>query len=260
MVAGVIELGRSWATRFVEVQGVDRAMALAAQAFSALIPLLLVYTSVLSRSDGSRFAENLIDRFELDDATADSVREAFASSETVASSISLLGIVLVVIAALSFTRGMQRLYENTYGLTALGMRNTPWALAWLGLLVIWSSLQPVLASVFTAVVPHAVVSLALAAAAWLATPYLLLGRRLRWQKLMTCALVTAVGMTALGATSVYWFPRTIETSADQFGVIGVAFAMLSWLVAAGFVLVIAATGGAVTADAVQRRGRDSNPR
>ena len=62
------------------------------------------------------------------------------------------------------------------------------------------------------------------------------------------ALLAAIGMTGLGASSVIWFPPTLASSADQFGVMGVAFALLSWLVAAGFVLVIAACGGAVTTE------------
>jgi membrane protein len=55
-------------------------------------------------------------------------------------------------------------------------------------------------------------------------------------------------MTVLGTTSAIWFPRTLASWADQFGVMGVAFALLSWLVAAGFVLVGAATLGAVTTE------------
>ena len=45
----LVELGRAWASRFIEVQGIDRAMALAAQAFSALIPLLIVITAIVPR-------------------------------------------------------------------------------------------------------------------------------------------------------------------------------------------------------------------
>ena len=52
MITGVVDFGRSWTARFVEVQGVDRAMSLGAQAFSALIPLLIVYSAIASRSDG----------------------------------------------------------------------------------------------------------------------------------------------------------------------------------------------------------------
>jgi membrane protein len=255
MVAAVVGFVRAWVERWFEVQGVDRAMALAAQAFSALIPLLIVYTAVVTRNESSSFADRLIDRFDLDDATADSVREAFASSQTVTSSISSLGLVLLIISALAFTRGMQRLYEGAYELPKLGVRNTPWALAWLALVIVWSSIQPALAALFDSTAPHAVVSLFLAAVAWVLTPYLLLGRRLHWRRLMAGGVLTATGMTALGATSVLWLPRTIETSADQFGVMGVAFALLSWLVAAGFVLVAAATGGAVTAERLRWRSR-----
>jgi purine-cytosine permease-like protein len=43
-------------------------------------------------------------------------------------------------------------------------------------------------------------------------------------------------------------PRTVASSARQFGVIGVAFALLSWLIAAGFVLVGAAAAGRALED------------
>ena len=43
-------------------------------------------------------------------------------------------------------------------------------------------------------------------------------------------------------------PRAVQESAECYGVIGIAFAMLSWLVAAGFVLVGSAAGGAVLAE------------
>jgi membrane protein len=253
MIATAAHLAREWAERFIGIQGVDRAMALAAQAFSALIPLLIVYSAVVSRGEGRDFADELIDRFELSGAAAESVRQAFTSSQTVEDTVSLLGAVLLVISALSFARGMQRLYENAYGMPPLGMRNTGWGLAWLGLIGIYSSVRPFAAGLFDAPAPQITVSLALAAIAWTATPYLLLGRRISWRVLMPGAALAAVGMTALAASSVIWFPRTLVASADQFGVMGVAFALLSWLVAAGFVLVIAATGGAVTSERLQGR-------
>ena len=38
----VIDVGRDWLERFVAIQGVDRAMAVAAQAYSAFQPLMIV--------------------------------------------------------------------------------------------------------------------------------------------------------------------------------------------------------------------------
>ena len=252
-VATAIELSRAWVARFLGVQGVDRAMALAAQAFSALVPLLIVYSAVVSHGQGSDFAETLIDRFDLHGAAAQTVRQAFTSSETVEDTGSVLGGFLLLISALSFARGMQRLYEGAYGLGTLGMRNSHHGLAWLALVVLYTSLRPVVAGLFDGVVLRTTASLVLAAVLWTATPYLLLGRRVSWRLLLPGAWLAAVGMTALGATSVIWLPRTISSSADQFGTMGVAFALLSWLVAAGFVLVGTATLGAVTSEWLDRR-------
>jgi len=248
MITAAIQFARSWTARWVEVQGVDRAMALAAQAFSALIPLLIVYSAVASRGDGKSFADSLIDRFDLEGAAATTVRQAFTASQTVEDSVSLLGLLLLLISALSFTRGLQRLYERAYGLSTLGMRNSHRGLEWLALVVVYTSVRPVVAGLFDSTVLRIAASLVLGAGLWTATPYLLLGQRVSWRRLMPGALLTAVGMSVLGTSSVIWFPRTVASSADQFGSMGVAFAMLSWLVAAAFVVVATATGGAVASE------------
>ena len=245
MVAAAIAFGRSWFDRFLGVQGLDRAMALAAQAFSALIPLIIVYSAVVPHEQGQDFASELIDRFDLSGSAADTVRTAFASPSTVENSISVLSALLVIISALSFSRGMQRLYEGAYRQPTLGMRNTGRGLMWLLMLVIYLSLRPLVADIFSGTFGRIFGSLALAAAVWTATPYLLLAGRLEWHDLLPGAGLTAIGMSALSVTSVIWFPRSISASADQFGAMGVAFALLSWLFAAACVLVVTATGGAV---------------
>ena len=77
----------------------------------------------------------------------------------------------------------------------------------------------------------------------LLTPYLLLGRRLRWRRLVLQASLTAGGLAALGIWSAIYMPRAIESSAEAYGSIGVAFAMLTWLWGLGIVLVVAAVYG-----------------
>jgi membrane protein len=253
VVRATIDFGRDWAARFVGVQGADRAMSLAALSFSAIIPLLVVYSAVVPRPDGEDFASELIDRFELDGDAAASVREAFTASATVADSLSLFGLLLLVISALSFTRGLQRLYESVYGLTPLGMRGTPAGLSWLVAVIAFITVRPLVAGLFEdEAILELGVSLALGAVLWLMTPYLLLARRLPSRILLPWAGFAAVGNTALALTSVIWLPRTIATSAAQYGAIGVAFALLGWLVALCFVLVISAAGGAVTAERIAR--------
>jgi len=61
-------------------------------------------------------------------------------------------------------------------------------------------------------------------------------------------VLSVIGMTGVGIWSVLWMPHTIASSADQFGVIGIGFALLTWFVAVAGVLVVAATGGAMVSD------------
>jgi uncharacterized membrane protein YcfT len=66
----VIKFFRDWIERFVAVPGIDRAMAVAAQSYSAFLPLLIVYASTLPRSDNKNFADVICTRFELTGAAA----------------------------------------------------------------------------------------------------------------------------------------------------------------------------------------------
>jgi hypothetical protein len=77
--------------------------------------------------------------------------------------------------------------------------------------------------------------------------YLLLARRVPWRRLVPQAALTATGMTVLSAGAVLYVPRAIESSATEFGAIGVAFTLLSLLWGAGLVLAIAAGIGAYLA-------------
>ena len=247
VIRPVINFFREWLERFVAVQGIDRAMAVAAQGYSAFLPLLIVYASVLPRSDNASFADLLCDRFELTGSAAESVRQAFAPAGAVQSSVTALGLVLLLVSSLAFTRGLQRMYELAFGLPTLGMRNTPRAVLWLAFVAVFAALRPVALAPLEGSV-RIVVTVAAGTILWIITPYLLLGRRVRFRRLFPSALLSAIGMTGVAIWSVIWMPHTLASSAAQFGVIGIGFAMLTWFVAVAVVLVVATTGGATIAD------------
>jgi membrane protein len=243
----VITLFRDWLQRFVAVQGVDRAMAIAAQSYSAFLPLMIVYASLLPRSETKSFADLLVKRFELKDPAAASVVQAFAPAGEVQSGVTALSVVLLLASTLSFTRGLQRMYELAFGLRTLGMRNTPRAVYWLAFVAVFVAVRPICTEPFHGWMRVAL-TIALSTLLWLVTPYLLLGRRVRWQRLLPSALLSAIGMTGIAIWSVLFMPHTLASSAAQFGVIGVAFAMLTWFVATAVVIVVTTTGGATIAD------------
>jgi len=158
--------------------------------------------------------------------------------------VTVLGIALLLVSALSFTRALQRLYELAFGLPSLGLRNSQWGLLWLVVVCVETVARPWLLGGLSGTL-ELIGSLALGIATWLATPYLLLGRRIAWKRLAPTTLLSVLGMTAVGVWSEIWLPHTISASAAQYGLIGIGFALLTWLVGVGVVLVLATTGGAM---------------
>ena len=237
-----------WAKRFLEVEGIDRSIVLAAQAFTALFPFMIVYASIVPRSNGGDFADSLVDRFDLSGASAASIERAFAPPDSVQSSVTFFGILFLVFSALSFTRALQRTYERSWQLEKYGMAGTMgWGLAWLVALGFAYSVRPALQLHFGGIL-DAASTIAVSAAIWLMTPYILLERRMPWRRLLPSALLTASGMTALTVAAAIYLPRSVAMSAQRYGVIGVAFSLLGVLIGASFVIVLAATGGAAFAN------------
>jgi membrane protein len=231
-------------SRFVELDGFDRAMALAGQTFAALLPLLIVVGSVSPTHDDT-LADALIDRFDLSGSAAEPLRAAVARPPH--AGISAVGVVLLVISALSFTRAMQRLYIRAWRLDKLGLRANYWGLIWLALFVAFWSLQPAIVGLFSGVLAFSV-SLALSTALWLLTPWLLTATSIPWRRLLPQALLTAVGLLALAIGSAFYLPRAVASASAQFGILGVGFTLLSLLFAISLVLVVTAALGATLAD------------
>ena len=247
----LVEVGHRSALRFLELEGLDRAMALAGQAFAALLPLLIV-VGAASPDDGRDVADTLIDEFRLSGSAAEALRGALARPSGPGSSIGILSFALLAISALSFTRAMQRLYVRAWRLPSLGMRGNTWGLAWLAAFVVWSSLQPVIIGLFDGLAGF-IVSEALATGLWLLTPWLLVGRRLEWRRLLPQALLTATGLLALSVGAAIYAPRAVGAAAEDFGVIGVAFSLLTLLFAFMAVLVGTAAIGATLAEWLDER-------
>jgi membrane protein len=245
--AEAVALGRACLERLIEIEFVDRSIALASLTFTSLIPLGVVI-GALSPIDSDGFAAALNRRFELTGSTAQLVTSVFAPPGDVRSTVSVIGLLLLIGSALSFVRGLQRVYERSWRLRSRGVRATPSGLLWLAAVVAAVLvLVPLRQAVDDAAGPVVglVVVLATGALVWLLTPFVLLARRVPGRALVPTALITAVGMSALGTASIVYMPRAIADSADRYGMIGIAIALVSWLVGVGFVLVISAAVGAV---------------
>ena len=172
----------------------------------------------------------------------------FAEPSEVRSTLSVLGFLVLVVSALSFCRLLQRLYERAWRLPSLGVRGTPAQLAWLGRggrVPGGGRRAQHGRGPLARAARGAAVSLAFGVALWLWTPYLLLGRRVPRRRLRVTAVLTAVSLTAMSLASIVYMPHAIASSAGRFGAIGVAMAMVSWLIGVAFVIVGATVVAAV---------------
>ena len=119
-------------SRFQKVAGFDRAIALASGALTAFIPLTIAASTLASELGGKGTAERIIDRYELTGGGAEAVEDIFAPPDGVSTSLGILGFLFLMVAVLSFTRAVQRLFEQTWELEPMSVRNTFNGLLWIG--------------------------------------------------------------------------------------------------------------------------------
>jgi membrane protein len=106
--------------RLIEVNFLDRTVVLAGQAFSALLPLIIVVNTISPHPGGDTPAAALARRVGLGPKDVASLHAAAAPPSAARASIGLLGVVLAVLTATSFARALQRSYELAWRLPPAG--------------------------------------------------------------------------------------------------------------------------------------------
>ena len=106
-------LGRVW-SRLLEVEFVDRSVALAAKAFVSLFPFLILATALTPDSVREEVVESLTNRFGITGAAFDTIRQAFASADQTRAASGIIGALITVAFAVSFTTALQRTYLRAW--------------------------------------------------------------------------------------------------------------------------------------------------
>lgn len=238
--------------RFRLVGGIERAMVIAAQAFIAVVPLLVLTVALVPGGEGDEFGERVVERFDLDGAVADAVRQLFEPVGDVAGNTTLLSVALLLVSGYTFARRIQGLYLTSWDLPGNGMRQAWRPLGWMVALAGYLVLLPVLRGVEPG---HRPLIVGASFLFWLWTPYALLAGRVAWRALVPTAALTSLGMTGVSVYSTLYMSHAITVSTERFGPIGAAFAVVSWLIAVALVIVVAAVLGATVA----QRAEASDP-
>jgi membrane protein len=241
--------------RFLAIEAPQQATVLAAQAFTSLIPLMVV-AAAFAPGD-SDLADRIVDRFGLEGESARSVHQLFASSGETESAITWVSVIILALAGLSFTRALQRVFQRAYERPRGGLKDQQRGLAWVLCLAVWVTLlAPLHESLedLAGIVFAVAVSTASGFLLWLGTPMLLLGEP-DWRRLAPGALVSGFLGALVGVASSIYVPIVMDWSAERYGLIGIAFALQSWLLVAGFVVVAGAVIGATVVEEVDERAR-----
>src|SRR6185437_14371300 len=95
-------LWRVW-ERMLEIEFVDRSVALAGKAFVSFFPLVIVVAAFMPSSVRSSIFTQLTRRVGLHGAARETTRRAFRGSDDVRRATGVLGLVLTAFYATSFT-------------------------------------------------------------------------------------------------------------------------------------------------------------
>jgi membrane protein len=239
--------------RFQKIVGFDRSMALASSALTALIPMAMLLSAILSSLGRQDTAERIVSRYGLTGGGAAAVDALFGHG--VDTSFTLFGSIFLVISALSFARAAQRLIEQTWELQPLSVRNTTNELIWLlslaAYMEVTGQLQATLGrgllglSAAASQVPVTAVFL-------LWSGWILSGRRQPWRLQLPFAILGSAFIAAYAVATSAYLPRLFNSYATRYGPAGAVFAMITALFGAMLVLVGSAALGREVTDELGR--------
>ena len=249
-------------SRFQKLAGFDRAIALASGALTALIPLTIVASALASELGGSDTADRIIKRYDLTGGGAEAVKDIFAPPTGTSTSVGLLGVLFLLIAVLSYTRAVQRLFEQTWELAPMSVRNTFNGLLWVVGLLAYLGLNGTIRGVLGHTrleLPAALLSAPLSALFLAWTGRVLSANRLALRDLAPFAVLGAVFLTLYSVGAAVYMPHLFSTYATRYGVIGAVFALISALFSVMFVVVASAAAGREVHDELGRIRRGERP-
>jgi uncharacterized BrkB/YihY/UPF0761 family membrane protein len=248
--------------RFQKVAGFDRSIALASSALTATIPLAILTSAVSSQLGGKDTADRIINRYDLTGGGAEAVRDVFAPPSGTSTSVGIIGLLFLMVAVLSFTRAVQRLFEQTWELAPLSVRNTFNGLLWVVGLTVYVGLSGFLhgalgRSRLELTATLLTTPLAAAFLGW--SGWVLSAKRIARDALIPFALLGSAALAVYSVGAAVYVPHLFSTYATRYGVIGAVFAMISALFCIMVAVVGSAAAGREIHDELDRIRRGERP-
>jgi membrane protein len=223
---------------------INRGMLFAATLLLCFFPFLIVANALAGRSVTSGLARHL----GLNKQAAADVGHLFTSSAATSSTITGTAWVFFILGGVAAATAIQELYERAFEVDRRGARDMFRRLIWLAVLVGCAVLAgwagPRLLGAGGPVL-LGVTGLVVLTGFWWFTMWFLLAGRISWRTLFPAAVATAVCWVGMQAVFSVIFSGMVISNEEKYGPIGVVFALMSWLIAIGVVIILGAVAGIV---------------
>ena len=248
---------RVW-ERMLEIEFVDRSVALAGKAFVSFFPLVIVVAAFVPERTRASIVSALAARLGLRGDAFSLVQASFASSDDIRRATGVVGLVLTIFFATSFTTALRRVYMRAWRRPPHSGVDNYWrGLTWL--IVVLASLALLgrlraAAGEGAGVVGWAVVGLAVYVGLWWFTAWWLLLGDVRMRVLAPTGVITGIAMAGYGLFASVWMPEVVTSNEAQFGFFGVALALVTWFSGAAICVLVGACASPVFAEDTGRLG------
>jgi uncharacterized BrkB/YihY/UPF0761 family membrane protein len=98
----------------LEIEFVDRSVALAGKAFVSFFPLVIVIAAFMPPSVRDSIFTTLTHRLGIEGGALTTAKQAFASADQIRKATGILGLVLTIFFATSFTTALQRVFLRAW--------------------------------------------------------------------------------------------------------------------------------------------------
>ena len=152
----------------------------------------------------------------------------------------------------SFTAALQRAYLRVWrrppgGRAGARWRGVTWLLAMLAQLAVLGALRGALDGPL-GIGLFAILTLAAVTALWWFTAWFFLLGDVRARALLPTGLITGITLALYAASARAWMPNVVTDNEEQFGIFGVALALVTWFSGAAICILLGACAGVVFAE------------
>jgi membrane protein len=226
---------------FTNIEPFDRAMTLAAQAFVSIVPIMIFAAAI--RPSQSTFGAEMGRSMGLSEDVQQTLAGSIPASSDVISGVGIFGFLVAFFSATAYSRALERMFLKVWEVHKPPLR-TAWR--WIATIVavlvaiaLLSLTASVLDDTRIGSVVEIGVTLVVWTVVWTFVPWVLMRTKISIRALAFSGALTAIALTVLAGVGRIYLPIVLTTGAEEFGVLGLVFAYISWLFVLSFAIVVA---------------------